>query len=137
MSSHCLSCFQALLFPAITEVKVVLFENLRVVDISTYSEKHQDAVIQAIQKLWFVEEKSDYWFETTIQQKSSCFERRHPEIYVTCYKKDMLANEFKKKMAIPMKYRRKMFDQYHMIWPKPSGSQKWPQEMSVRFRLDK
>ena len=120
--------------PTINQVYVVVYENGREKDLSVYDNTRLNALIECVNMLWKVPDKSPYWFETDAWEERHCFQRPLTKMVVTCYREDMLTNGFKAKAAIPMRYRNKMFDQCHPIHPETVGLLKWPSEMTVRFR---
>ena len=107
--------FRGLLRPEVKEVDVVLLDKGKPVNIEKYDSTRLKNIIESINMLWKVPDKSSYWFETEVFVVSSCFTKRQTAMCVTCYQEDMLTNGFKKKMAIPIKYRKKMFDTSHTI----------------------
>lgn len=136
MSRYLISWFRALLRPTITQVNVVVYENGKQKDISLYNDQQLHKIQDCVNMLWKVPDKSSYWFETEVWEKRRCFQKATTHMTVVCYKEDMMANGFKSKMAIPIKYRKKMFDQYHTISPESIPSRKWPDKMVVLFRID-
>lgn len=123
--------------PTITEVNVIVYENGVEKDLSVYDEHRLVSLIESVNALWQVPENSPFWFETDVWEERRCFKKPVTKMSVTCYKKDMFANGFKSKMEIPSKYRKKMFDQKHPIYPGKYGKFVWSKEMGVRFRIDK
>lgn len=134
MSSY-LRCIQHLFLPTINQVNVIVYENGKRKDVSMYDSHRLNELLQSINALWKSPENSSYWFETAAWEERSCFKRPVLKILTTCYKEDVFSKDMKKKMAIPMRYRKKLFDQYHTIHPELLGTHKWPQEISVRFSL--
>ena len=136
MSRILIPWFRALFRPSITQVNVLVYENGKEKDISLYNDQQLHKIMDSVNLLWKVPDKSPYWFETETWDKGRCFGKTTTTMTVVCYKEDMLANGFKSKMPIPMKYRKKMFDQYHPIAPESIPSRKWPEKMVVAFRID-
>lgn len=124
--------FRGLFRPSITTVRADLYANGKECDISQYDEFRLAALLESIQEVWKVPDHSSVWFETDAYVKRSCFHKPETHFYVTCYKQDMFSNGFKAKVDIPLKYRQKMFDKAHTIYPKRKGRE---EIMTVRFRL--
>ncbi len=126
--------FRNFLRPKVTSVNVEIYENKKLKDLTTYTDLQISAIEKSIQVLFVTEPKSPYWFEVETFEHWSCFQRRPPTMVVTCYTKDMTANGFKSKYAIPIKYRKKMFDSAHILCPDIVGGRTWPL-LEARFRL--
>ena len=120
--------------PKITSVHVIVYEKNREKDISVYPEQYLAALVNAVDRLWSVEKGSPFWFETEVFERRTCFQKPHTEMIVTCYQHDLTANGFKKKMAIPIRYRKKLFDKTHPLVPESVGVKTWP-PMDVKFVL--
>lgn len=127
--------FHNLFRPKVTSVKAVLYDNGKEVSIEKYSEAYLRSLLTAINDLWKVEAGSPYWFETDIYEHKKCFQRKITSIHVECYTRNMLENGFKSKYAIPVRYRRKMFDKPHPLKPEPVGQKQWSNNLEVRFLL--
>jgi len=119
----------------ITQVNVILYENGKERDVSVYDAQRLSALIESINTLWKVPDKSSYCFETEVSEQRSCFKPPVVKIHVICYREDVFTNGFKTKTGIPMRYRKKMFDRSHNIYPQAFGNQLWSKEMTVRFRI--
>lgn len=128
--------FQDLLRPKITSVNVILYEKKGEKDISQYPNQYLSTLVKAVDSLWSVDKNSPFWFETEVIEHRHCFKRPHTKMVVTCYCHDMLSNGFKKKMPIPIRYRKKFFDKTHMLVPEPVGVKSWP-PLEVKFVLPK
>jgi hypothetical protein len=122
--------FRDLLRPTIKQVHVVLLENGKPVDVGKYDAFRLQSIVDSITLLWKVPDKSSFWFETEAYDEGRCFQKRNTRLYVVCYKEDMISNKFKSKMAIPLKYRKKMFDTVHTIHPEKVAP------LSVMFKLN-
>lgn len=109
---------------------MVLLDKGKIKDLSRCDQYRLNSILESINTLWKVPDNSSFWFETEVYEVSSCFSKRETVMYVVCYKEDMLTNGFKKKMAIPLKYRKKMFDTPHTINPEKVGP------LSVLFKID-
>jgi hypothetical protein len=118
--------------PSVTNVRVDLYANGKECDISIYDEVRLAALLDSIQELWQVPSNTAFWFETDAFVARPCFRKSETTIHVTCYKNDMYSNGFKTKIDIPLKYRQKLFDKSHRIYP---TGRVWPEMMTVRFRL--
>lgn len=127
--------FRNLFRPEVTSAQCAIYENGKPFDYSKYSDLHLQSLIKAIDDLFPVEAKSPYWFETDIYEQGSLFKKPKMKVCVTCYCKDMFTNGYKKKFAIPIKYRKRMFDTIHTIRPEPVGTKTWPVRMEVKFYL--
>lgn len=125
--------FRNLFRPNLTSVKVVLYENGKERNISTYDENRLRALSSSIDALWEVPKDSPYWFETEIYTKGGCFKKAVTEAEVICYSDDPNNINVKRKTGIPIRYRKKMFDKKHSIYPKLFSNIHWPDKMEVRF----
>jgi hypothetical protein len=115
---------------------VEVYENGKLKELSGYSDLQLASLEKAIQTLFLTDPKSPYWFEVSTYEYCSCFRKDPPKMIVHCYTHDVTANGFKKGFPIPMKYRKKMFDTVHPIFPDPIVARAWPR-MEVKFRLTK
>ena len=127
--------FKNLFRPIVTSMQCVIYENGKQLDLSQLSEHHLESLLNAIDDLFQVDAKSPYWFESNMIEQKSFFQKPRVSAIVTCYCKDMVSNGFKKKYAIPIKYRKKMFDTFHRIRPEPVGTKHWPIRMEVKFYI--
>lgn len=122
--------------PKITHVKVILYENLKEKNISTYDSYRQIALMKAIQDLWVVPIKNPYHFEAEIHEFHSCFKQKQPPaLFVTCYEEINSDPTRKKTMNIPVRFRTKFLGKLHTITPDPVGSSTWS-DMKVKFVMD-
>jgi hypothetical protein len=121
--------------PAITNVRADVYANGKECDISQYNEARLAVLLDSIQELWKVPDDNSVWFETDAFVKRSCFQKPETSINITCYKQDMFSNGFKAKVDIPLKYRQKLFDKAHTIYPKRKNNLVWSEKITVRFRL--
>ncbi len=127
--------FRNLLRPVVTSAQVELYENGKQLQPEQFSDHILQTIMKEVDTLFVVEKQSPYWFETEAFEQCSCFKPRKTHLTVTCYTKDFLSNGYKKKFPIPMKYRKKMFDSRHMIYPEPVGSKVWSKGIQVKFSL--
>lgn len=112
--------------PSIKTIKVIVYENQKEKDLALYSDQQLTSLVNSIDSLWFTETNSSFWFETDVYERHTCFQTPSTEMIVTCYQKDLMTNGFKKKMAIPIRYRKKFFDKVHALTPEPVGMKSWP-----------
>lgn len=126
--------FNHLLRPKVTSVQAIIYENGRQRDLSTYSDLQLASLTKAVNNLWSVEKKSPYWFETDVFEHRRCFKVKSTDMIVHCYTKDMMANGYKSNFAIPIKYRKQMFDKNHIVIPEPIGVKTWPR-VEIKFIL--
>lgn len=123
--------------PKLTHVYVTVYEKNREKDISIYDEHRLQMLIKAIESLWIVPQGTPYWFEAECFETCSCFQKRQTFIQVSCYTQDIVSSKLKKPMAIPIRYRKKLFDKILKITPQDFGSLVWPSEMFVQFHAVK
>lgn len=129
MLSHLCVYFRSCLRPSVTKVQAVVTVDGKEIDILKYDDFYTNAILNSINTLWETPETSSVWFETEVHRMTSCFKKPETKIFVTCYKQDMFAADFKSEIVIPVRYRQKLFDKSHAIYQKGSKN------MIVRFRL--
>lgn len=125
--------FRDLFRPNIKHVKVKLFENGKERTISTYDENRLHILMKCIDILWETPQGSPYWFETECYEVCSCFKPRETILQVSCYTQDKNSMNLKVPMAIPIRYRKKMFDKKHLLGPKFISNIHWPERVEVQF----
>ncbi len=121
--------------PNITSVKAKLYENGKEKNIDVYDENRLRILGTCINQLWNVPEGTPYWFESDFVVESRCFKTRKTYVEVTCYTYDPFSPQFKKKMEIPIRYRKKMFDKVHKLQPAQFSTLHWPSTLEVKFIL--
>ena len=126
--------YRNLFRPRVTHVQVLVYENGKQKDISTYPTIRLAELTDSINELWRLSTrgKQAYWFETEVYEQCSCFKKRQPTMEVTCYKENPLNPDLKNKTDIPIRYRQKFFDKTHTLKPKSSGYYEWP-EIQIKF----
>jgi hypothetical protein len=125
--------FRNIMHPRLYTVKAVLYCNGKEVNISSYPDIYQMAILKSINSLWDVPDHATFWFEAEIVQVCGCFKRVPPTVYVSCYKEDLVKANFKSKHDIPVRYRTKMFNKLHTIKPEYVGMKSWCENMQVKF----
>lgn len=126
---------QSLLRPRITSVQVLIFEDGKEKDISTYDEYRLHAIMENINTLWKVPDQSPFWFETEIHEQRTCWKKIPSTLHVTCYKEDMTKSSMRTRTGIPNKYRLKFFDKVFAIKPESAVRLTWPSRMEIKFKL--
>lgn len=121
--------------PKAHSMKVVVFENGRIREISTYSPQQLLQLMKSVQALCTVPSESSYWFEVEVVEKKGMFRKHPPILFVNCYRADSVNPVIKRGANIPNLYRKKFLDKPHPIRPEPVGMKEWPANLEVRFSL--
>lgn len=128
-----MDCIYDLLRPKIVSVGVKLYENGIEKPVTSYDEHRLQILCEAINRLWKAEPGSPYWFETDVFEHRRCFQEKQTTMEVTCYTEGKLDPSAKRKVAILLRYRKKMLDKRHTIHPELFSTIHWPATMEVRF----
>ena len=127
--------FRNLFRPEITTVRVQVYENGNERDVGTYDEHRLSALCFSVDALWNADltGAGRYWFETDAFVKGHWFRRSETFLEVTCYERDVVNRHLMIPMAIPIRYRKRLFDKMHTINPRCYSNLTWPARMEVRF----
>lgn len=132
---------RSLLRPRVTSVTVKLYEDKReITNFHGYPHHKLLPLLKSMNELWATSENSTCWFEAELYEcRGSCFRRSENclTMEVTCYRNSVSSNEFKTKCDMPGKYRTKMLNKVHRIYPEQIGYTPWPECVEVKFVLVK
>lgn len=125
--------FQNLLRPTIKSVHVILYENGKEKDISKFDDFRHNTLCKAINFILKTDDHSPFWFETDLFEHRSCFKPTKTTLEVTCYMQDKYNPAAKKRVNVPPRYRKKLFDKRHSIHPEQFSAILWPSTLEVAF----